>query len=81
MVHGQSFMIHQIRKLVGLVVATVRGDVEVEKFGEFFSKTRMRVPKAPGLGLLLDKMYFSGYDNKVGNLPKGEVGGTYDIAV
>lgn len=73
-VHGQSFMLHQIRKMVGLVVAICQGLIP-EAFllgpkaegakAEAFSFNRYRVPTAPSLGLLLDRPHFAGYDKKV----------------
>jgi len=62
--HGQSFMLHQIRKMVGLVVMSIRLGVGPEIIDRCFKEAKVNIPRAPALGLLLDKAVFSGY-NKV----------------
>ncbi|KAL5119302.1 tRNA pseudouridine synthase 1 [Pleosporales sp. CAS-2024a] len=63
-VHGQSFMMHQIRKMVGMVALTVRcgtnPDIMIESFGNHV----VRIPKVPGLGLLLERPVFDSYNEK-----------------
>lgn len=56
-VHGQSFMMHQIRKMVGLIVLMVRYNAAVEKFSIAFENNKLNIPKAPGEGLLLEKVF------------------------
>lgn len=63
--HGQSFMLHQIRKMVGLLVLAVRSPAPVELIRETFNPTKIHVPKAPALGLLLNSPVFGGYNSKV----------------
>lgn len=62
-VHGQSFMMHQIRKMVAMVALVVRCGTGTERMRESFGPDRMSIPKAPGLGLLLERPVFDTYNN------------------
>ncbi|XP_049721918.1 pseudouridylate synthase 1 homolog isoform X2 [Elephas maximus indicus] len=57
-VKGQSFMTHQIRKMVGLVVAIMRGHAPESLLEHSWGPTKVDVPKAPGLGLVLERVHF-----------------------
>uniref|UniRef100_A0A1I8G6Q1 tRNA pseudouridine synthase n=1 Tax=Macrostomum lignano TaxID=282301 RepID=A0A1I8G6Q1_9PLAT len=62
---GQSFMRHQIRKMIGLCIAVVRGQYEPSAFDAAFSaKRRLNVPRAPGLGLLLCDLNYAIYNRE-----------------
>ncbi|KAG9257169.1 tRNA pseudouridine synthase [Emericellopsis atlantica] len=63
-VHGQSFMMHQIRKMVGLATLMVRCGTPLERVEESYKAQKMAIPKAPGLGLLLERPVFEGYNRK-----------------
>ncbi|PWN21190.1 pseudouridine synthase [Microstroma glucosiphilum] len=63
--HGQSFMLHQIRKMVGLLVLVARSPAPETLMKETFSAKKIHVPKAPALGLLLNSPVFGGYNIKV----------------
>lgn len=63
-VHGQSFMMHQIRKMVAMAVLCVRCAVPVSIIKESYGPTRISIPKAPGLGLLLERPVFESYSKK-----------------
>jgi tRNA pseudouridine38-40 synthase len=63
-VHGQSFMMHQIRKMVGMVALTVRCGTNPDIMLESFENVIVRIPKAPGLGLLLERPVFDSYNEK-----------------
>ncbi|WFD42033.1 tRNA pseudouridine(38-40) synthase [Malassezia psittaci] len=65
--HGQSFMLHQIRKMVGLLVLIGRTNAPLSLISQAFGPARIHVPKAPGLGLLLVEPHFGGYNIKVQN--------------
>ncbi|KAI3399713.1 hypothetical protein diail_5780 [Diaporthe ilicicola] len=69
-VHGQSFMMHQIRKMVAMAVLCVRCAVPTSIMRESYGPTRISIPKAPGLGLLLERPVFESYSKKAE--------GTYD---
>ncbi|KAJ2355527.1 tRNA pseudouridine synthase 1, partial [Coemansia sp. RSA 2618] len=64
-VKGQSFMLHQIRKMVGLVIMMARSNVPHRLIDVLFGSKRVNVPKAPGLGLLLESPMFDGYNRRV----------------
>ncbi|XP_025093727.1 tRNA pseudouridine synthase A-like [Pomacea canaliculata] len=65
-VKGQSFMLHHIRKMIGLMIAIVRGCCGVDVLEKSWAPYRIDIPKAPGLGLFLDKLFFDGYNKKFG---------------
>ncbi|KAH0099552.1 pseudouridine synthase, partial [Aureobasidium melanogenum] len=61
-VHGQSFMMHQIRKMVGMVALTVRCGCPIERIVEAQGDQKISIPKVPGLGLLLERPVFDSYN-------------------
>ncbi|KAI0182557.1 tRNA pseudouridine synthase A [Xylaria flabelliformis] len=63
-VHGQSFMMHQIRKMVGMAVLAVRCATPWSRFEESYSPARISIPKAPSLGLLLERPVFDSYNRR-----------------
>ncbi|KAL2753015.1 hypothetical protein ACRALDRAFT_2044688 [Sodiomyces alcalophilus JCM 7366] len=63
-VHGQSFMMHQIRKMVSMATLLVRCGAPFERIKETYRETKIAIPKAPGLGLLLERPVFDGYNRK-----------------
>lgn len=68
-VHGQSFMLHQIRKMVGLAVLATKFNIPQDRtiklFDECFSRNlKVNIPKVPGEGLFLERAVFSGYNKK-----------------
>uniref|UniRef100_A0A2A4JVY4 Pseudouridylate synthase 1 homolog n=1 Tax=Heliothis virescens TaxID=7102 RepID=A0A2A4JVY4_HELVI len=64
LVKGQSFMLHQIRKMVGLAIAVLRGHTDHSILDKAFSKEKVMIPTAPGLGLVLDTVHYDRYDAK-----------------
>ncbi|XP_045390248.1 tRNA pseudouridine synthase A isoform X1 [Lemur catta] len=66
-VKGQSFMTHQIRKMVGLVVAIVKGYAPESALERSWGEEKVDVPKAPGLGLVLERVHFEKYNQRFGN--------------
>ncbi|KAL3514824.1 hypothetical protein ACH5RR_027541 [Cinchona calisaya] len=62
---GQSFMLHQIRKMIGLAVAIMR-NIAPESLIEtaFRQDVNINVPMAPEVGLYLDECFFSSYNQK-----------------
>ncbi|OTA02688.1 hypothetical protein A9Z42_0030880 [Trichoderma parareesei] len=63
-VHGQSFMMHQIRKMVGLVTLLVRCGTTLDRITESYGPKKMAIPKMPGLGLLLERPVFENYNKR-----------------
>lgn len=62
---GQSFMLHQIRKMVGLAVAVMRNCAPESIYDVAFRKDiRLNVPTAPEVGLHLDECMFTSYNMK-----------------
>ena len=45
---GQSFVLHQIRKMVGLAMAVVRGYATEAMMDASFDRGKVFVPRAPG---------------------------------
>ncbi|PVU85094.1 hypothetical protein BB560_007149 [Smittium megazygosporum] len=75
-IHGQSFMLHQIRKMIGLVINIARTNSSPSLVKEILSESkksnsaRFNIPKAPGFGLLLDEPSFANYNKKLDSLKK-----------
>lgn len=63
---GQSFMIHQIRKMVGMAIAVMKGFASLKSLEKSFSIEKMDVPRAPGLGLMLENIHYDKYNSKFG---------------
>ena len=63
-VHGQSFMMHQIRKMVGMVAMLVRCGAPLERLTEAMTLDTVNIPKAPACGLLLERPVFDNYNAK-----------------
>ncbi|KAF0934780.1 hypothetical protein E2562_028635 [Oryza meyeriana var. granulata] len=62
---GQSFMLHQIRKMVGLAVAVMRNSAPESIYDVAFRKdVNLNVPTAPEVGLYLDECMFTSYNKK-----------------
>ena len=64
--HGDSFVYHQIRKIVGMTIALLRNVTPEDYLQMSFKKERLDVPLAPGLGLVLDKVNVERYNIKFG---------------
>lgn len=62
-IHGQSFMMHQIRKMVGMIALVVRSGTPPERIRESLGPVDASVPKVPGLGLLLERPVFESYNS------------------
>ncbi|KAG9144428.1 hypothetical protein Leryth_022938 [Lithospermum erythrorhizon] len=62
---GQSFLLHQIRKMIGLAVVIMRGIAPETLIQTAFRKdVKINVPVAPEVGLYLDECFFTPYNKK-----------------
>jgi len=66
---GQSFVLHQIRKMIGLALAIVRGVAPETCIEEAYRKDiSVNVPLAPELGLFLVEAVFDSYNKRFGSI-------------
>lgn len=63
-VKGQSFMLHQIRKMVGLALAIIRGLADPSTIELATKKLIVDIPTAPGLGLMLGQVHYDRYNRR-----------------
>lgn len=63
-VKGQSFMLHQIRKMVGLALAIIRGLADKSTIALATGRIIVDIPTAPGLGLMLDQVHYDRYNRR-----------------
>ncbi|XP_012281540.1 tRNA pseudouridine synthase A isoform X2 [Orussus abietinus] len=66
-IKGQSFMLHQIRKMVALVISVVRNIIREEIISEAFTPPKLDLPMAPSLGLVLQRVHYDGYNKRYGS--------------
>ncbi|XP_075222481.1 pseudouridine synthase 1 [Lycorma delicatula] len=65
-VKGQSFMLHQIRKMVGLTIAISRGLTAEEVINKAYDYPKLDIPIAPSSGLLLEEVHYQRYNQRYG---------------
>nr|CAB3265316.1 tRNA pseudouridine synthase A, mitochondrial [Phallusia mammillata] len=70
-IKGQSFMLHQIRKMMGLLIAMVSNHAGEDHYVRAFSEPLEDIPKAPGTGLVLQQIHYDAYNKKFGSLHGG----------
>lgn len=64
---GQSFLLHQIRKMISLAVDVTRGAASLDLMDKALSKNEVVcVALAPAQGLFLEMSYFGGYNRRKG---------------
>ncbi|KAI9558418.1 hypothetical protein GHT06_015200 [Daphnia sinensis] len=66
-IKGQSFMLHQIRKMIGLTIAIMRGYTSKEILEKAFKMERVNIPTAPSLNLLLEEPHYDSYNRRYGS--------------
>lgn len=66
-VKGQSFMQHHIRKMIGLAIAILRGYTVEGTIQKAFCSDPIDIPKAPGLGLMLEEVHYEAYNRRYGS--------------
>ena len=64
--HGQSFLLHQIRKMVAIVCACMRGTAPADAIERALTQPRVPpIPLAPGCALTLRKCFFDQYEKRL----------------
>ncbi|CAN8067488.1 unnamed protein product [Agarophyton chilense] len=64
-IFGQSFLLHQIRKMVGLSLYVYLGHAPEETISvALCPSVKLHTPTAPALGLLLDNLVFENYNKR-----------------
>lgn len=58
---GQSFILHQIRKIIATSLAVVRGIIDAGYIHRSFTEEKLKTPLAPGLGLMLERLHYTQY--------------------
>ncbi|XP_065574550.1 pseudouridylate synthase 1 homolog isoform X1 [Artemia franciscana] len=66
-IKGQSFMLHQIRKMIGTVIAIMRGLASKEVIDKAWLQSRIDIPIAPALGLVLEEPHYDKYNTRYGS--------------
>ncbi|KAI8082138.1 pseudouridine synthase [Thamnidium elegans] len=66
--HGQSFMLHQIRKMISMAMLSVRTGTPLSLIPKTFEADKINIPKAPALGLLLERPVFQLYNNRMASV-------------
>ncbi|KAI9258271.1 pseudouridine synthase [Sporodiniella umbellata] len=66
--HGSSFMLHQIRKMISMAMLCVYTGASLGLIGRSFGSEKINIPKAPSLGLFLDRPVYHYYNEKVSKL-------------
>ncbi|TXT13262.1 hypothetical protein VHUM_00629 [Vanrija humicola] len=69
-IHGQSFMLHQIRKMIAMAMLACRTGTPPKLLPETFGPKRIHIPKAPPLGLLLEQPQFKTFNERTLRFPK-----------
>ncbi|XP_075063999.1 pseudouridylate synthase 1 homolog [Mixophyes fleayi] len=64
LIKGQSFMLHQIRKMVGLIIALAQGVVSADCLPQSVQKDKVKIPIAPALGLVLEFTHFEHHNQR-----------------
>ncbi|KAK0639712.1 pseudouridine synthase [Cercophora newfieldiana] len=72
-IHGQSFMMHQIRKMIAMAVMVVRSGAPLDLIPQSYEHRRISIPKAPGLGLMLERPVFAEASKKAVSLGKDAI--------
>lgn len=68
LIKGQSFMLHQIRKMVAVAIGVVRNLITIDAMDAFFqAENKMDVPIAPSLGLVLNHVHYDNYNKRYGS--------------
>ena len=72
-IHGQSFMMNQIRKMLATVLCVSYDLLSLENLDKTFTLERWALSILPGDGLFLDKVEYRGQKRKFANQPGKDV--------
>ncbi|AET37939.1 pseudouridine synthase PUS1 Ecym_2190 [Eremothecium cymbalariae DBVPG len=64
-IHGQSFMLHQIRKMISMATLITRCGCPISRISQAYGPQKINIPKAPALGLLLEFPVYDGYNKRL----------------
>ncbi|PRP85926.1 hypothetical protein PROFUN_06048 [Planoprotostelium fungivorum] len=64
-IYGQSFLLHQIRKMIGMMMLLFRHSASGNAIYNSFGEDSLATPIAPAEFLLLDRVTYEGYNKKV----------------
>lgn len=78
---GHSFMLHQIRRMIGMTIAIVVGRYPQHFLRQSLEHPCMPTPTAPALGLMLEKQHFPHYNARFGHIKEPLVWDEYDEEV
>ena len=80
-VAGQSFLLNQIRHMVGLAVDVVAGAAPEQMMSWAFTAAELKLPLAPAEGLYLERCFFEAYDAKYARGSSSTVGAHTPLTV
>ena len=63
-IRGQSFIYHQIRKMIGIMVQVIQEDLKDNFIDNSFYQNSVNIWLAPPQGLFLDRVTFDAYNQK-----------------
>jgi tRNA pseudouridine38-40 synthase len=63
-IQGQSFIYHQIRKMIGVMIQVIQTGQNDSFIDNSFFNNAVKIWLAPPEGLLLDRVTFDGYNKK-----------------
>lgn len=66
---GQSFIYHQIRKMIGMTVSILLGKYTIELIEDSFKLPKFYIPLAPADGLALGRVHYPTYNRKMTHRP------------
>ncbi|XP_050733235.1 pseudouridylate synthase 1 homolog isoform X2 [Eriocheir sinensis] len=64
-IKGASFLLHQIRKMISVVIVIRRGLASTNFISQALSRDYTFLPIAPGLGLVLEDQHYDYYNKKI----------------
>ena len=64
-IRGQSFIYHQIRKIIGIMAQVLHGDLKDQFIDNSFYQNAVAIWLAPPQGLFLNRVTFEAYNRKI----------------